>query len=43
MDDIGEIYHDTNNALMDFYESNYCFPGMLAHQVMAADILGNVC
>ena len=42
--DVDHVNSDTVNALVDFHEGNYCFPerfGTLAHQVMAADILGD--
>ena len=41
---VNYIYCDTVNALVDFHEGKYNFPdkyGVLAHQVMAADLLGD--
>jgi len=42
--EVEHVNSDTVNALVDFHEGNYCLPGTfgtLAHQVMAADILGD--
>lgn len=41
---VNYIYCDTVNALVDFHEGKYNFPdkyGVLSHQVMAADLLGD--
>ena len=44
--DVDHVYPNTFKALVDFHEGNYLFPspeqyGILAQQVMAADILGD--